>query len=79
VTIAFIPIWIVVVDGRIAVRSWNDKPGGWYRAFIEDESALCQWFGSVVGIHQVMPEILHELAPLSDRHQIAYAAFVDWF
>jgi hypothetical protein len=28
----FIPIWVVVVEGRVIVRSWNDKPGGWYRA-----------------------------------------------
>jgi hypothetical protein len=30
----FISIWVVVVQGRAIVRSWNDKPGGWYRAFI---------------------------------------------
>ena len=30
----FIPIWVVIVQGRVVVRSWNDKPGGWYRAFI---------------------------------------------
>jgi hypothetical protein len=30
----FIPIWVVVVEGRVLVRSWNDKPGGWYRAFL---------------------------------------------
>jgi hypothetical protein len=29
----FIHIWVVVVEGRVMVRSWNDKPGGWYRAF----------------------------------------------
>jgi hypothetical protein len=26
-------IWVVVVDGRVFVRSWNDKPTGWFRAF----------------------------------------------
>ena len=26
-----VPIW--VVDGRVLVRSWNDKPTGWDRAF----------------------------------------------
>ena len=25
-------IWVVVVEGRVFVRSWNDKPTGWYRA-----------------------------------------------
>ncbi len=25
-------VWVVVVGGRVFVRSWNDKPTGWYRA-----------------------------------------------
>jgi hypothetical protein len=29
-------IWVVVVDGRVFVRSWNDKPSGWYRAFLAE-------------------------------------------
>ncbi|HEY7403198.1 MAG TPA: DUF2255 family protein [Candidatus Angelobacter sp.] len=31
----FIRIWVVVARGRVMVRSWNDKPSGWYRAFRE--------------------------------------------
>jgi hypothetical protein len=31
----FIGIWAVVVDGRVFVRSWNLKPNGWYRTFLE--------------------------------------------
>ena len=30
----FIPVWVVVVESRVIVRSWNDKAGGWYRAFL---------------------------------------------
>jgi hypothetical protein len=26
-------VWVVVVDGRVFVRSWNDAPTGWYSAF----------------------------------------------
>jgi hypothetical protein len=26
-------VWVVVVDGRVFVRSWGDQPTGWYRAF----------------------------------------------
>ena len=26
-------VWLVTVDGRLFVRSWNDSPTGWYRAF----------------------------------------------
>lgn len=29
-------VWVVVVEGRVYVRSWNDKPTGWYRAFRND-------------------------------------------
>ena len=32
----FIAIWVVVVEGRVLARSWNDKPGGWYRAFLAE-------------------------------------------
>ncbi len=28
-------VWVVVVGGRVFVRSWNDKPTGWFRAFRE--------------------------------------------
>ena len=27
-------VWVVVVQGRVLVRSWNDKPTGWFRAFL---------------------------------------------
>ncbi|MGH7540502.1 MAG: nitroreductase/quinone reductase family protein [Gemmatimonadota bacterium] len=26
-------VWVVVVEDQVFVRSWNDKPAGWYRAF----------------------------------------------
>ena len=26
-------VWAVVVEGRLFVRSWNDKTTGWFRAF----------------------------------------------
>ena len=32
----------MVVDGRVFVRSWNDKPDGWYRAFIEEPLGALQ-------------------------------------
>ena len=43
----FVGIWAVVVNGRVFVRSWNDKPDGWYRAWRGDpvgaiEVATCE-------------------------------------
>lgn len=32
----FIGIWVVVVNGRVFVRSWSVKARGWYRTFLEE-------------------------------------------
>jgi hypothetical protein len=32
----FIGIWAVVIGGRVFARSWTQKPGGWYRTFLDD-------------------------------------------
>jgi len=31
-----IGIWVVVVEGRVFVRSWGMKPCSWWRMFLED-------------------------------------------
>ena len=38
----FVAVWAVVVDGRIFVRSWSDKPDGWFRAFLEEPLGALQ-------------------------------------
>ena len=38
----FIGIWAVVLDGRVFVRPWNDKPHGWYRTFQEEPRGRIQ-------------------------------------
>ena len=38
----FTGVWPVVVEGRLFVRSWTLKPGGWYRAFLDDPSGTIQ-------------------------------------
>ena len=35
-------VWVVVVDGRVFVRSWNDKPPGWFRAFKKEPGGTIQ-------------------------------------
>lgn len=35
-------VWVVVVDGRLFVRSWNDKPTGWFRAFRKQPTGMLQ-------------------------------------
>ena len=38
-------VWPVVVEGRLFVRSWNDKPTGWFRAFRKDPNGTIQIAG----------------------------------
>ena len=38
----FIGIWVVVVQGRVFVRSWDQKPHGWYHAFLEEPHGIIQ-------------------------------------
>ena len=33
-------VWVVVVDNRVFVRSWNDKPTGWFQAFRKEPSGM---------------------------------------
>lgn len=35
-------VWVVVVERRVFVRSWSDKPTGWYRAFLEEPAGSLQ-------------------------------------
>jgi hypothetical protein len=49
----FIWIWVVVVDSRAFVRSWNDKRGGWYRAFLEEPRGAIELNGREVRIRGV--------------------------
>jgi len=35
-------VWPVVVEGRLFVRSWNDKPTGWFRAFKNEPTGTIQ-------------------------------------
>ena len=35
-------VWVIVVDGRVFARSWNDKPTGWFQAFRKQPSGMVQ-------------------------------------
>src|SRR5215208_5244992 len=43
-------VWVVVVEGRVFVRSWNDKPTGWYRAFHAQPVGSIQLAGREIAI-----------------------------
>lgn len=35
-------VWVVVIDDRVFVRSWYDKPTGWFRAFKKEPVGTIQ-------------------------------------
>ena len=49
----FIGIWVVVVEGRVFVRSWSLKPRSWYRTFLEDPRGAIQVGGREIPVRAV--------------------------
>jgi hypothetical protein len=47
-------VWLVVVDDRLFVRSWNDKPTGWFRAFRSEPNGSIQVGGREIPV-KAMP------------------------
>jgi hypothetical protein len=48
-------VWVVVVEGRVFVRSWNDKPTGWYRAFQAQPLGSIQLAGREIAVRARRP------------------------
>ena len=38
----FTGVWVVVIEDRVLIRSWNDKPTGWRRAFVAEPNGMMQ-------------------------------------
>ena len=54
----FIGVWVVVVDGRVFVRSWELSRKSWYNAFREDPVGVIQAAGRELRVRAVtsLPE-----------------------
>lgn len=48
-----IGIWAVVVEGRVFVRSWAVKPGGWYRTFVAKPRGILEIGGRAFPVRAV--------------------------
>jgi hypothetical protein len=46
----FTGVWVVVVEGRVFARSWNDEPNGWFRAFRREPAGCIRVGDSVLGV-----------------------------
>ena len=49
----FIGIWVVVVEGRVFVRSWSLKPRSWHRTFLKDPRGAIRIAGREIPIRAV--------------------------
>ena len=49
----FVGLWVVVVEGRVFVRSWSLKSRGWYRTFLEEPRGVLQVAGRELPIRAV--------------------------
>ena len=38
----FIGVWVVVVKNRVFVRTWDNKPDGWYQTFLKEREGRMQ-------------------------------------
>lgn len=46
----FVHVWIVIVEGRVFARSWNDKPEGWFAAFRKEREGAIEIGGRPVPV-----------------------------
>jgi len=49
----FIGIWVVVVEGRVFVRSWSLKPRSWWRTFQADPRGAIRVSGRPIAVRAV--------------------------
>jgi hypothetical protein len=49
----FIGIWVVVVERRVFVRSWSQKPRSWWRTFLEDPRGAINVDGREIPVRAV--------------------------
>jgi hypothetical protein len=48
-----IGVWVVVVQGRVFVRSWDISPDGWYRAFLHEPYGRVEVGGRKIAVRAV--------------------------
>src|SRR5216110_1344965 len=48
-------VWLVVVEDRLFVRSWNDKPTGWFQAFKKEPNGSIEVAGREIRVRGKAP------------------------
>ena len=63
----FIGIWVVVVNGRVFVRSWSLKRRGWYRTLLEEPRGAVQ-----IADREITVRAVHRSERVKDAVDRAY-------
>ena len=68
-----IGVWAVVVEGRVFVRSWDARAGGWYRTLVDEPQGTIEVKGRRIRVQAVRTRSER----LRDAVDAAYAAKYD--
>lgn len=67
-----IGVWSVVVEGRVFVRSWDGKAGGWYRTFLEEPRGVMAIGGRELAVRAVAVRSARARAAVSRAYAVKY-------
>src|SRR5262249_14848577 len=65
-----IGVWVVVVEGRVFIRSWTVSPDGWHQAFREEPNGIVEVDGKRMKVRAIQTRSDR----LKDGVEAAYAA-----
>ena len=69
----FIGLWVVVVDGRVFVRSWSLKPRSWWRTFLRTPEGAIQVGKRTLRVRAVQTRSERLRAAVSRAYREKYA------
>jgi len=68
----FIGVWVVVVDGRVFIRSWGLKRAGWYQAFVNEPVGRIQAAGREFRVRAVTRASERTKSAVDDAYAAKY-------
>ena len=68
----FIGVWVVVVDGRVFIRSWGLKRAGWYQVFVNEPVGRIQAAGRELRVRAVTRATERTKAAVDDAYAAKY-------
>ena len=69
----FIGVWVVVVEGRVFVRSWSLKPRSWWRTFLRTPDGAIQVGKRTLRVRAVQTRSEKMKAAVSRAYRVKYA------